>query len=89
MKHKTFNNFNYFSIYEPDLDVDIDEEIEAEVLQKAQLLCDRINKIEKSVAPKGLSTIPLPKPLEDFTWLSLGQTLVDLHQYITENNMVH
>lgn len=44
--------------------------------------------MEKSVAPKGLLTIPLPKPLEDFTWLYLGQTIMNLHKYLTNNNMV-
>lgn len=78
----------HFSIYEPSLEIDIDETSEIEVLKEAQLLCDRINEIEKSVGPKELTTIPLPKPLEDFTWLSLGKTIIEVHKYITNNNMV-
>lgn len=88
MKTDVTSKFFFFSIYEPNLEVNIDECMEKEVLDEAQSLCDRINEIEKSVASKGLVTIPLPKPLEEFTWLSLGQTIINLHRYITINNMV-
>nr|XP_023024842.1 calcineurin-binding protein cabin-1-like isoform X2 [Leptinotarsa decemlineata] len=85
----------YYQLYNPDytweppLDVTIDEEDEKAHLQEVQVLCDRVTEIEKSLGPKPLQTIPLSKPLTDYTWLSLANTVIDLHQYITDNDMSH
>ncbi|RZC42711.1 calcineurin-binding protein cabin-1, partial [Asbolus verrucosus] len=76
-------------IWEPPLDVSIDEEDEKMLLKKEQILCDKITEVEKSLGPKPLQTIPLPKALKDYTWVSLGKVVIDLHQYITNNNMSH
>lgn len=70
------------------MDVSIDEEDEKQILEEAQILCNHIIKIEKSYGPKPLQTIALPKPLEDYTWISLAKTITYLHQYITDNDMV-
>lgn len=77
----------YYSIWEPE-ETDIDEEEAKEYLEEVQALCDRVTEIEKSFGPKPLLTIPLPKPLEEFTWLSLAKTVVYLHHYITDQQMV-
>lgn len=76
------------SVLEPDLEVSIDETDEERCMEDVQKLCDRINEVEKSLAAKPLPCIPLPTPLEDFTWLSLGRTIIDLHKYISDNKMV-
>lgn len=77
-----------FSIWEPQIDVEVDKEEEEQILKEAQLLCDRVTEAEKVLGPKPFDTIPLPKALEDYTWLSLAKTVIYCHQYITDNNMV-
>ncbi|CAH0547224.1 unnamed protein product [Brassicogethes aeneus] len=81
--------YNPDHIWEPPLDVTIDKEEEKLYLEEADELRQKVLEIEKSLAPKPLQVIPLPKPLEDFTWLSLAKTVVHLHQYITDNEMSH
>ncbi|KAG5899799.1 hypothetical protein JTB14_006132 [Gonioctena quinquepunctata] len=81
--------YNPDYIWEPPLDVTIEEEDEKTYLQEAQVLCDRVTEIEKSLGPKPLQTIPLPKPLKEHTWLSLAETVTSLHKYLTDNNMSH
>jgi outer membrane biosynthesis protein TonB len=69
--------------------VSIDEEDEKIILAKEQILCDKITEAEKAVGPKPLETIPLPKALDDYTWVSLAKVVRELHQYITDNHMSH
>lgn len=44
--------------------------------------------MEKLLKAKELICIPLPKPLQEFTWLSIGTTLIELHKYVSDNNLV-
>ncbi|XP_022907944.2 calcineurin-binding protein cabin-1-like isoform X2 [Onthophagus taurus] len=81
--------YNPDYIYEPSLDLPVNIIDEQKYLDEVQLICDRINEVEKSLAPKPLPIIPLPKPLEESSWLALGQTLTELHKYISENDMSH
>lgn len=76
------------SIAEPDLDISISDEDKEECLKQVQILCDHINEVERRLEPQPLPTIPLPTPLEDFSWVALGRTLINLHNYITDNHMV-
>lgn len=78
----------FFSIWEPPLDLSFDEEEAKSFVEEAQDLTDRVTQVEKSFASKPLQTIPLPKPLEDYTWLSFAKTVTYLHKYITEKEMV-
>lgn len=77
-----------FSIWEPE-EGQIEEDDAKPYLEEAQLLCDRITEVEKSFASKPLQTIPLPKPLEEFTWFSLAKNVTFLHQYIKDQEMVN
>ncbi|KAK4873288.1 hypothetical protein RN001_015317 [Aquatica leii] len=85
----------YYQLYNPDyvlepsLNVSIDESDRQQCMEDVQKLCDRINEVEKSLESKPLPCISLPKPLDSFSWVSLGRTLIDLHQYITDNKMSH
>ncbi|KAK5640159.1 hypothetical protein RI129_010970 [Pyrocoelia pectoralis] len=81
--------YNPDYVLEPDLNVEIDELYYKECLKEVQQLCDRINEVEKSLETKPLPCISLPTPLENFTWIALGHTVIDVHRYITENNMSH
>lgn len=45
--------------------------------------------MEKSLKGKELLCIPLPKPLDEFTWVSIGLTFIELHKYVADNNMVN
>ncbi|XP_017772871.1 PREDICTED: calcineurin-binding protein cabin-1-like [Nicrophorus vespilloides] len=84
-----YMKFNPSSLDEPVVNVDITEEEENAYLEEIEKLYDRINEVEKSFGPKPLPVIPLPVPLEDYTWVALGKTLTGLHKYITDNNMSH
>lgn len=77
-----------FSILEPSMDIPIAEEHEEFYLKEVQILCDRVNEVERTLAPKPLPEILLPNSLDEFTWSALGKTLTDLHKYISDNNMV-
>ncbi|KRT80856.1 hypothetical protein AMK59_5433 [Oryctes borbonicus] len=81
--------FNPDYIYEPSFDVPVSQEDEIKYLAEAQKLLDRVNEMEKSLKAKELSWIPLPKPLKEFTWLSIGSTLIELHKYVSDNNLSH
>ncbi|XP_033185643.2 calcineurin-binding protein cabin-1 [Bombus vancouverensis nearcticus] len=37
--------------------------------------------------PKPLPDLTLRKPIKNYTWLDLGECLLDMHRYITENNL--
>lgn len=81
-------NLIYFSILEPRLDTEIDEEDEKHIIEELETLIAKVNEVEKSLATKPLPCIALPTPLEDYSWLALGKTLTNLHDYITSNKMV-
>lgn len=57
-------------------------------MKEAQDLTDCVTQVEKSFASKPLETISLPKPLENYTWLSVAKTINHVHNYIAEQNMV-
>ncbi|XP_056640755.1 calcineurin-binding protein cabin-1-like isoform X2 [Diorhabda sublineata] len=81
--------YNPDSIWEPPLDTPVDDEDEKSFLEEAQVLCDRVIEVENSFAPKPLQTIPLPKPLKEFTWMCLTETIIYIHQYLADNEMSH
>ena len=80
--------FICYSIYEPPLEIEVDKEDEMRYLEEAQILIDKINNIEKALGPKPLPYIDLPRPLKDFTWIELGYSIIELHKYISNRNMV-
>lgn len=57
-------------------------------MNEAQNLTDHVTEVEKSFASKPLQTIPLPRSLEDYTWLSFAKTVTYLHKYIADKGMV-
>lgn len=81
--------YNPDSVWEPPLDTPVDEEDEKSFLEEAQVLCNRVIEVERSFAPKPLQTIALPKPLKEFTWVCLTETIIYIHQYLADNEMSH
>ncbi|KAL1517234.1 hypothetical protein ABEB36_001024 [Hypothenemus hampei] len=81
--------FNPEHIYEPQVIEDVNESEEEEILNEIKLLKDQVIQVEQSLRPKPLDTIPLPKTLEEYTWLSLTMTIIYCHHYITDNKMSH
>ncbi|XP_060519435.1 calcineurin-binding protein cabin-1-like isoform X2 [Cylas formicarius] len=75
--------------YQPLVDVIIDEEDEKEVLAEVQELCNKVIETEKDAGLKVTQTLPLPKPLEDYTWVSAAETIIYLHQYIADQELGH
>lgn len=51
------------------------------------MLEERIKEVDKALAPKPLPTIPLPFPLVDYTWLSVGRTITRLHKYLEDKKI--
>lgn len=70
------------------MDILFDEDEGKSFVEEAQNLTDKVTQIEKSFASKSLETIPLPKPLEDYSWLSFAKSVIHLHKYLTEKEMV-
>ncbi|GJQ83227.1 hypothetical protein Trydic_g8826 [Trypoxylus dichotomus] len=81
--------YNPDHVYEPMIDIPVSEEDEIKYLAEAQKLINRVNEMENSLKAKELSWIPLPKPLKEFTWLSVGLTFIELHKYVSDNNLSH
>lgn len=42
---------------------------------------------KKEFCPKPLPDLTLRKPIKNYTWLDLGECLLDMHRYIAENNL--
>lgn len=80
--------FICYSIYEPPLEIEVDKEDEKKYLEEAQILINKINDIEKALGPQPLPYVDLPRPLKDYTWLELGYSIIELHKYISDRNMV-
>ncbi|KAL3275832.1 hypothetical protein HHI36_020575 [Cryptolaemus montrouzieri] len=74
-------------IWEPPLDIELDEHDEEKYLKEVQCIIDRINEAEKALESKPLSTIPLPKALENYSWLAVSKSVISLYQYIQTNEM--
>lgn len=70
------------------MDVEVEKDEEEDILRDAELLCNCVTETEKSVGFKSFETIPLPKTLEEYNWLSLTKCIIYCHQYITDHNMV-
>ncbi|XP_050312415.1 calcineurin-binding protein cabin-1-like isoform X8 [Anthonomus grandis grandis] len=69
--------------------IEIEPEEAEKVLNEAETLCQRVSEVEASLITKPWGTIPLPKALEEFSWVSLAKTVIFCHQYMTENNLSH
>lgn len=48
----------------------------------------RIRDIEIELESKPLPVIDISKPLEEFSWISLGETIIHMHNYIAEEKLV-
>ncbi|XP_066152387.1 calcineurin-binding protein cabin-1-like isoform X2 [Euwallacea fornicatus] len=81
--------YNPDHIYEPPVDIKVDKQEEADILKEAELLCERVTEVETTLGSKPFNTIPLPKSLEEYTWVSLTRCIIYCHQYITDHNMSH
>ncbi|XP_076263012.1 calcineurin-binding protein cabin-1-like isoform X2 [Rhynchophorus ferrugineus] len=81
--------YNPDYIWEPPLNIEIEEEDERVVLKEAHNLCNQVIEAEKNLESQICKTIPLPKSLNDYSWVSLAETVVFCHQYITDNGMSH
>ncbi|KAK9871634.1 hypothetical protein WA026_013014 [Henosepilachna vigintioctopunctata] len=74
-------------IWEPSLDVELNEQDELKYLGEVQCIIDKINETEKQFESKGLSTIPLPKALEDYSWMAVSKSVISLYQYVRTNEL--
>lgn len=81
--------YNSDYIWEPCLDIKVSQQDKKEFLDQAQALINQINETECALKTKPLETISLPKPLTKYSWLSLGETVVELHKYLTANEKSH
>ena len=71
------------------LNGEYDREIGKEVVQEALDMREKKRKLYSGVfTPKPLETICLVRPLLAKTWLALGESLVELHRHIKENDQI-
>lgn len=85
---------DYYQLYNPDyvndppLTTEFDEEEGKELENESDEIYNRIRAIEMEFEPKPLPVLCFDKPLEEFTWLALGESIVHMHKYITEQKLV-
>ncbi|XP_045518432.1 calcineurin-binding protein cabin-1-like [Pieris brassicae] len=71
-------------------DEPINEEIAKKLIKEAEEIYDSF--IEQQRAQKEINKMPnlvLQKPINRFTWESVGESLVHMHKYISENGLSH
>lgn len=77
-----------FSIHDPPLDRQFDE-IEGYKFENESLEIDRkIRELELEFKPEFLPVLTFQKPLNNFTWLCLGRSVVHMHSYLIEQKTV-
>lgn len=71
-------------------DAPIDEEKAAKLLKEAEAIQADLKEQEKAEDFKCvLPDLRLQKPITELTWLSVGESLVHMHHYMTENAFSH
>ncbi|XP_069674696.1 calcineurin-binding protein cabin-1-like isoform X2 [Periplaneta americana] len=73
------------------LNAEYDTDTGKELISEALEMREKRRKLSSEVfAPKPLETVTLSQPLTEKTWVSLGETLVQLHQHIkTKESIRH
>lgn len=62
--------------------------MEGKELEEESLVIDkRIREIELKFEPKPLPILTFKKPIENLTWLSLGESIIHMHNYMSENKI--
>ncbi|GLV33874.1 hypothetical protein CBL_11242 [Carabus blaptoides fortunei] len=79
--------FNPDHIYDPPLNTAFDEVEGKELENESHEIFERIRALELELETKPLPVLPLSKPLNEFTWTSLGQSIIHMHRYIAENKL--
>lgn len=70
------------------MDVQFDEDEGKELEKESDEITQRIRILEIDLEPKPLPLLELSKPLEEYSWESLGETIIHMHHHITEQNLV-
>lgn len=72
---------------DPPLYTEYDHMLGEKLLAEANVVSQKwAEACKKEFTPKPLPILTLRMPLTTYTWLALGESLVDMHMYITENN---
>lgn len=73
---------------DPPLDIEYDHVLGDKLLAEAKEVSRKWAEVCKAeFTPKSLPELTLRIPLTSCTWLALGESLLDMHRYITENNL--
>lgn len=73
---------------DPPLDTEYDHVLGDKLLAEAKEVSRKWAEVCKAeFTPKPLPELTLRMPLTNCTWLALGESLLDMHRYITENNL--
>lgn len=73
---------------DPPLDTEYDHVLGDKLLAEAKEISAKwAEACKPEFKPKPLSELTLKMPLTNYTWLALGESLVDMHRYISENDL--
>ncbi|XP_011308750.1 calcineurin-binding protein cabin-1 [Fopius arisanus] len=85
---ESYKLFNPDWQLDPPLDTEYDRCLGEKLLNEAKQVAERwIEACRPDFEFKPLPDVSLKKPLEKFTWLELGESLIEMHHYITDNNL--
>ncbi|KAI4485580.1 hypothetical protein M0802_012702 [Mischocyttarus mexicanus] len=73
---------------DPPLYTDYNHMIGAEFLEEADKVAQKWAEVCKSeFIPKSVPELTLRKPINNYTWLDIGESLLDMHRFITESTL--
>lgn len=72
---------------DPPMDTEFDRTIGDELIAEARDLAEKwAEACRPEFSLKPLEDLVLHKPVLDYTWLNLGESLIDMHKYVADNN---
>ncbi|XP_063980045.1 calcineurin-binding protein cabin-1-like isoform X2 [Diachasmimorpha longicaudata] len=85
---ESYKFFNPDWALDPPLDTFYDRSLGDKLLEEAKDIADRwIEICRPDFEFKPIPDVSLKRPLEKHTWLELGESLIEIHNYITDNNL--
>lgn len=74
---------------DPPLDAEFDQVEGNRLIEESEIIAEEVLKQIKANEPPFIPpTIKINKPLEEYTWVAVGKSILDMHQYINDNKLV-
>ncbi|XP_008547464.1 calcineurin-binding protein cabin-1 [Microplitis demolitor] len=85
---ESYKLFNVDWALDPPLDTEFDRVIGDALIAEAKEIAGRwVEFCKPEFEYKPLPDLSLHKPLKNYSWLELGESLVDMHKYMSDNNL--